>query len=147
MPWSHIQCSTPPCPGQQPEALNLNVRRGTEMALLNCKKRSGSRGFPVPLSSLCPSVLVLIAIIISSKRKWAVFAKKRQNNSRLCQAKEGPPTSWWLFFNKGLFLLKGGKMCVIVKHHTCTSLINIGIHVAYDLCSHGNFVQEKNMYH
>lgn len=103
-------------PGQQTEALNLNVHRGTEMAHLSWKNRSGSMGFPVPLSSLCPSVSLLKAIIILSKRR-AVFAKKRQNNSRLCQAKEGPPTSWWLFFNKGLFLLKGGKMCVIVKCH------------------------------
>lgn len=146
MPESQVQCSTFPGPGQQLEALNLNIGRGTERALLSFKNGPGSRGFPVPLSSLCPSVLLII-IIISSKRKWAVFAKKRQNNSRRCQAKEGPPTSWWLFFNKGLFLLKGGKMCAIVKGHTCTSLTNIGIHVAYDLCSCGNFVQEKNMYH
>lgn len=143
MPWCQVHCSASPHPGQPPEALNLNIGWGTEMARLSCKNRSGSWGFPVPLSSLCPSVLLLIAIIISSKRKWAVFAKKRQNNSRLCQIKESPPTSWWLFFNKGLFLLKGGKMCVIVKCHTCTPLINIGIHVAYDLLALWQFCSRE----
>lgn len=118
MPWCCVQCSTSPCPGQQPETLNINASKGTEIASLSYKNSLGSRGFPVPLSTLCPSVLQ-IAIIISSKRKWAVFAKKRQKNSSLCQTKEGSPIRW-LFFNKGLFLLKCGKMCVIVNSHTNT---------------------------
>lgn len=143
MPRYCVQYSTSPCPGQQQEILHINASKGTEIAFLSYKNSLGSRGFPVPLSSLCPSVLQ-IAIIISSKRKWAAFAKKRQKNSSLCQTKEGPPIRRWLFFNKGLFLLKCDKTCIIVNNHTNT---NIGIHVTYDLCFYGDFVQKKNMYH
>lgn len=77
MPRCCVYCSTSPCPGQQPEILNINASKDTEIAFLSYKNSLGSRGFPVPLSTLCPSVLQ-IAIIISSKRKWAAFAKKRQ---------------------------------------------------------------------
>lgn len=143
IPWYCVQCSTSPCPGQQPQIHHINASKGTEIAFLSYKNSLGSRGFPVPLSSLCPSVLQ-IAIIVSSKGKWAVFAKKRQRSSSLCQTKEGPPIRRWLFFNKGLFLLKCDKMCIIVNSHTNT---NIDIRVTYDLCPYGNFVQKKNMYH
>lgn len=119
MPWCCVQCSASPCSGQQTEILNINASKGPEIGFLSYKNSLGSRGFPVPLSTLCPSVLQ-IAIIISSKRKWAAFAKKRQKNSSLCQTKEEPPIRRWLFFNKGLFLLKCDKMCVIVNSHTNT---------------------------